>query len=1259
MNKNDLNCKLHTLGGMIMKQSRFTKIISTVLCVMMVVSLFPASALADETTGTPTVTPTAVLSETPPPTPTEKQDATGSRAPALVSPSDGVEQKYSVTFKDWDGTDIGDVQQIAAGSDAEEPAHPTRDGYEPNGWDKPFTNVQEDLVVTAQYTLLETYTLTINYLFADNGVAAQPYVATVKRGESYDYDVFSPAVAGFHPDQTALSGTLGGADITITVLYVPDGSTVYKVQHYTQDLNGSTYTLYQTETLSGTTGSEVTATAKSITGFTPQGTMPTGRISADGKMVLAVYYTRNAYTVYFDTNGTYIDPITYLFGAAVANWPATPVRPGYTFTKWDISKPATMPANNIIVTAVWKANTNTSYTLVYWLENVTSDGYDYVGSSTKTGTTEAMPTIPKNLPSGISFPIDYSHLTYEKEKSNNENNKLIAGDGTTIVNVYYSRDEYKITFKLNGGTMSIGGSTYSNSIDYVIKAKFGAYIGDKWPSAEPIKQGSKFNGWKDGNTTYVTRQIYMDADLAGSTLTAQYTSGTKSVTIYYYFENLPGVSGGTKIGSNYYTENSNYTQVVNTSSDTYEWSAKTFEGFKVVTEYSKVMLDKDTATFYYNRNNYTLSFNSRGTIVKTGEQAYGAQITAAAAPTNGPAGYFFDGWHANQNGYGNAYSFGTMPAFNLILYAKWSPIVYTVTFDAQGGSAVSAQSVANGSYATEPTKPTYAGYNFLYWYLSTESVQFMFDREIHGNVTLLAKWSPATNISYIVKYQDGTGADIFPSGTVTGQTMGSTVYAQAPVKEGFLPDKVSKSITLGAANNSILFVYTPFTTITYTVRHVATDGSFDTSSSVTTSHAVVTENYVNHPGYSPDSFQKTLKLSLDASSNVITFQYTKNADKAYKVNHYKQNLGVSGYTLADTETLYGPVGYRMTAAAKSYAGFGYNAAISNASGTIKTDGSLVLNLYYDRLTYTLSYDANGGTGTMASRTGKYESVLTAASNGFTRDHYTFTGWKTSGGSVVNVGDSVTLTGNITLLAQWQEKVKFSVQYLPNGGTQTMSDTNSPYYVDALFTVLHNNFLPPADTHFTGWNTAADGKGTSYAAGVSYPISNNVTLYAQWGSNNQYTVTYYGNGGTGSMPDANSPYYENASVTVKNNAFTFFGYRFTGWNTKADGSADNYAEGATFPITKDLELYAIWEKDTSLWYTVAYDGNGNTGGTVPTDPTQYLKNSSVSVISGSPTRTNAVFLGWSTTQSALINTKSQADAVVFVGSTFIILSNTTL
>ena len=114
--------------------------------------------------------------------------------------------------------------------------------------------------------------------------------------------------------------------------------------------------------------------------------------------------------------------------------------------------------------------------------------------------------------------------------------------------------------------------------------------------------------------------------------------------------------------------------------------------------------------------------------------------------------------------------------------------------------------------------------------------------------------------------------------------------------------------------------------------------------------------------------------------------------------------------------------------------------------------------------------------------------------------------------------------------------------------------------------------------FSGWNTAANGSGTSYAAAATFNMpANNVTLFAQW-TINTHTVTYDGNtndGGTARV-DGSSPYNYNTMVIVAGpGTLTKTGSTFAGWNTAANGSGTAYGPAATFNITADTTLYAQW------------------------------------------------------------------------------------
>ena len=244
----------------------------------------------------------------------------------------------------------------------------------------------------------------------------------------------------------------------------------------------------------------------------------------------------------------------------------------------------------------------------------------------------------------------------------------------------------------------------------------------------------------------------------------------------------------------------------------------------------------------------------------------------------------------------------------------------------------------------------------------------------------------------------------------------------------------------------------------------------------------------------------------------------------------------------------------------------------------------------------LTYDANGGAGTIDSATGAAGESVTVAENGFTRDNYTFTGWNTQAdgsGTAYSAGNSFTLTEDTVLYAQWSKNApaQVNVSYDANGGAGTMESVTGD--VGSEIVVQQSGFTRSEYT-FTGWNTQADGKGTAYKPGDSFTLTENTVLYAQWSKNApaQVKVSYNANGGAGTMESVTGDV--GSKIVIRQNGFTRSGYTFTGWNTQADGKGTAYKAGDSFTLTdKDTVLYAQWSKNS------ASVGTGTNGTAKPT------------------------------------------------------------
>lgn len=460
----------------------------------------------------------------------------------------------------------------------------------------------------------------------------------------------------------------------------------------------------------------------------------------------------------------------------------------------------------------------------------------------------------------------------------------------------------------------------------------------------------------------------------------------------------------------------------------------------------------------------------------------------------------------------------------------------------------------------------------------------------------------------------------------------------------------------------------PNQTVTFTVY--ATNSGV-TGTSVTNSDGVA---YFCYAGQNTGTSMMDAKSGSEGS-NYVSFDWTAPVVKyplSYDANGGTGNVPVdpnSPYATGTSVTVLGNIG-SPALTRTGYVFNGWNTA-SNGSGTTYAAGntfnmaSAAVTLYAIWApTYTLTYDANGGTGNEpVDANSPYEvgeSVTVLGNVGIptplSKTDFTFGGWNTLAngtGTTYQAGGSFNMpNNNVVLYAIWNPNSN-PVTYHANSGTGNVPvDAGSPYTPGANVTVLGNTGSPVLAKQyhtFGGWNTQANGGGTTYQADDSFTMpANAVTLYALWVPDT-YTVTYDANGGTGNPPaDGSSPYAVDASVTLLGNVgtpvMTKLYHTFGGWNTQADGNGTTYQAGGSFTMpASNVTLYAIWNADT---YTVTYDANGATGN-VPVDASSpYVVGATVNVLgnTGSPALTKQyhTFSGWNTEDDGLGTAYSASD-----------------
>ena len=288
--------------------------------------------------------------------------------------------------------------------------------------------------------------------------------------------------------------------------------------------------------------------------------------------------------------------------------------------------------------------------------------------------------------------------------------------------------------------------------------------------------------------------------------------------------------------------------------------------------------------------------------------------------------------------------------------------------------------------------------------------------------------------------------------------------------------------------------------------------------------------------------------------------------------------------------------------------------------------------------YTIKFDGNTADGgSTDDQTMTYDTAANLTANGYTKTGYTFTGWNTKPdgtGTAYSDGQNVknltTADGDmITLYAQWRAN-NYTIKYDGNAADSgSMSDQPMAFDVAANLT---NNAYTRTGYTFTGWNTHADGSGTSYTNGESVKNLTNVeagtvTLYAQW-KPHQYTVKFDGNTADGGSTANQAMTYDTA-VNLTTNGYTKTGYTFTGWNTQPDGGGTAYTNGESVKNLTAIEgdtvtLYAQWRANS---YTIQFDGNTADGGSTSDQVMTY--DQAANLTANGYTKTGYTFTGWNT------------------------------
>ena len=428
--------------------------------------------------------------------------------------------------------------------------------------------------------------MTYNAIFTVDG--AQYEVVPTKVGEQIVVPK-DPAKEGYvFKGWDKEVGKMGVEDITFTAQFEKASGIAYTVEVYTMDVNGN-YGAAETKTLYGTTDATVNADTTAAEGFTfdeSAANVVSGKVAADGSLVLKVYFARNQYKLTVD--GTESD---VYYGAALDI--ATPAaRKGYTFIGWNVDVPATMPASDLTLVSQWSENDAdyTAYNAAVAAAQAKKAETDY----DKTYTAESRAALDAALA--------------EKVPGKKYSEQSVVDAAAKAINDAVASLE----------VMTYNATFYVDGVKYrVVPTKVGEQI---IAPENPTKEGFVFTGWDKEVGAMGTENISFNA---------QFSAGEVSYKVETYVMGLDGQYGAAE------------TKTVPATTDaTVSVDPEAREGFTVAGESvltGKVKADSSLVLkVYYSRNQYKLTVDGVESMVY-----YGAAISVAEPTKEHET---FNGW---------------------------------------------------------------------------------------------------------------------------------------------------------------------------------------------------------------------------------------------------------------------------------------------------------------------------------------------------------------------------------------------------------------------------------------------------------------------------------------------------------------------------------------------------------------------------------------------------------------------------------------
>ena len=705
--------------------------------------------------------------------------------------------------------------------------------------------------------------------------------------------------------------------------------------------------------------------------------------------------------------------------------PSDPTRTGYRFDGWYTDQACTSAFNwnsqltdHQLLYAKWTP-VNTKYTVVFWQQKATdtvgmadaAKSYDYYDSVERTALTgtEVQITNADTRRGGTTGSAMGFYFTYNGTRSDTDA-AIVLGDGSTVLNVYYDRKVITFNFYTYGGLFT--GWELVKTLTGLYRSSVNAA---DWPNPGSnnywYESSSGDSAWYTtpllvyavpGEDAATEQNLYArESDDHGNgkniTFLGQDTSGNYSITLHQekLYRNQVYRLNDEYLGFTVYKYNTNGNNI-NSASDATPATTISYDD-----------IDKNNGAYvYYTRNIWTLKFHSNNEDVKTEDVYYQADLSeyGTFVPTNGPVGHRFAGWYADP-AFGTEFDFDTtMINASVTVYAKWEKLRYHIHLDPNDGELYGTQ-IADFYVDFEETLDRTSLENsvrrenwvLVGWFDEATGKAYAYGK-VTSDVNLIAKWRFPGLVK--VEYDAGENGTNPPSdnGNYSGA---STVVVGRP----------------SDANPGYMFVGWKIQGVENSANYLPND-IFE----IPNEAIVIDPN--NHDRGTVTLVADYLLLDLTVFGKTsVTFDPNGGSGSAVTVSGVQINESFEAAAASAAGTL---EGYTFIGWSKTQKTTGYTEddVFCQAGATLFADNEDLPNTLYAAWkinTYTVKFDANGGTGTaMADEIYEYNEEKALTKNTYTLEGYEFLGWSTDPNATSAEYDDEQVVKNLTELVKTQD-----------------------------------------------------------------------------------------------------------------------------------------------------------------------------------------------------------------------------------------------